>query len=240
VHVSTQMPFSGTSLFVVGGPVLWLLLLSGVFALVMFVERALFLHRAQIRAMEFCQGIKNLVLKRRLVEAVTVCEETPGPVAALVKAALMRHQSDEGAVRAVLEETAQVEVPLLERRMGSIAAVSQVAPVLGLLGTVLGAIEVFSQYQAGGDYALASNLAGGIWQALLTTAAGLTVGLVTQVGHHFLAGRVRALTRDMEWAAGEMLRFITLEMRSGLAAQEPRELAPGESVAEPRLKESPA
>lgn len=192
---------------------LWLLVLTGVFALVMFVERALFLHRMQIRAGEFVSGIRNLVGKRRLVEAVTVCEETPGPVAALVKAALLRQDAAPEAVRAALEETAQVEVPLLERRLGSISAVAQVAPVLGLLGTVLGAIDVFSQYQAGGDYAMAANLAGGIWKALLATATGLTVGLLTQVAHHFLVGRVRSVTRDMEWAAGEMLRYVTVELR---------------------------
>jgi biopolymer transport protein ExbB len=209
------MPQEGTSLIVVGGPVLWLLVLAGLFALVIFAERTLFLHRTQIRASEFVSGIRNLVRKRRLIEAVTVCEETPGPVAALVKAALLRHEAPPEDVRATLEETAQVEIPLLERRLGAIAAVAQMAPVLGLLGTVLGAIEVFANYQQGGEFAMASNLAGGIWKALLTTAAGLTVGLIAQVGQQFLHGRVRAIVRDMEWTAGEIYRFVTLEVQRG-------------------------
>ena len=78
------------SLFAKGGPVMWLLVLVGLVALGIFLERALFLHRGQISSTEFLNGIKNLLEKDRLMEALTVCEETPGPVATVVKAGL-RH-----------------------------------------------------------------------------------------------------------------------------------------------------
>ena len=81
------------NVFAKGGPVMWLLLLLGLVALVIFAERTLFLHRAQIRSTEFLNGIKNLLGKDRLMEALTLCEETPGPVAQLVKAGL-RHAGD--------------------------------------------------------------------------------------------------------------------------------------------------
>ncbi len=71
------------SLFAQGGPMMWLLLAMGIIALMLFVERALFLHRGQIQSTEFIGGIKNILSKRRIVEALTVCEETPGPVATL-------------------------------------------------------------------------------------------------------------------------------------------------------------
>ncbi len=74
------------SVFAKGGPVMWLLVLLGLVAVVIFIERTLFLHRAQIRSTEFLNGIKNLLQKDRLMEALTLCEETPGPVAKLVKA----------------------------------------------------------------------------------------------------------------------------------------------------------
>src|SRR6478752_6281321 len=74
------------SVFTKGGPVMWLLLLLGLVSLVIFFERTLFLHRAQIRSTEFLNGIKNLLQKDRLMEALTLCEETHGPVAQLVKA----------------------------------------------------------------------------------------------------------------------------------------------------------
>ena len=83
--------------FAKGGPVMWLLVLLGLAALVLFVERVLFLHRAQIRSTEFLDGIKNLLRKQRLMEALTLSEETPGPVARIVKAGL-RHAGKPHAV----------------------------------------------------------------------------------------------------------------------------------------------
>ena len=87
------------SLFAKGGPMMFVLLGLAVLLLVLFIERLLFLHRGQIRAQAFVDGIKNILAKRRLVEALTVCEETPGPVAAVVKAALLHADDSAEAMR---------------------------------------------------------------------------------------------------------------------------------------------
>lgn len=212
-----HVPTDNLNLMALGGPVLWLLLLAGLFGTAMFVERLVFLHRGQIRAGEFLDGIRNILEGDRLVEAITVCEETPGPVAALVKTALIHHDKPDEEVRAALQEAALVEMPLLERRLGSIAAVAQVAPVLGLFGTVLGAIEVFAAFQRGGEFASASAIAGGIWPALVTTAAGLAIGVTAHLAHHFLVGRVRAIVHDMEWASLKVLQLIHARRRTEVA-----------------------
>ncbi|MFI5336804.1 MAG: MotA/TolQ/ExbB proton channel family protein [Opitutales bacterium] len=141
------------SLFAQGGPVMWLLVLVGAVALVIFIERALYLHRGQIRSTEFLQGIKNLLQKGRLMEALTLCEETPGPVAAVVKAALRQARADEPAMRFAVQEAALTELPALERRIGSLAAIAQIVPLLGLLGTLLGMIRTFWLFNQGGNYA---------------------------------------------------------------------------------------
>src|SRR5258708_20574896 len=85
--------FSYSSIFAKGGPVMWLLVLLGLVAVIIFIERALFLHRSQIRSTEFLGGIKNLLQKQRLMEALTLCEETPRPAAKPGKAGL-RHAAD--------------------------------------------------------------------------------------------------------------------------------------------------
>lgn len=208
------------SLFERGGPVMWLLLLLSVFALILFVERVLFLHRAQIRSTEFVSGIKNILRKRRLVEALTVCEETPGPVAHVVKAGLLNYEEDEEKMRFAIREAALVEIPTLERRIGSIAAIAQAAPLLGLLGTILGMISTFDIVQLEGPYVNASLVAGGIWQALLTSAAGLAIAIPAHLGHHFLAGRVRALVNDMEWVGNEMLQFLLKDLPKEFSEKE--------------------
>ena len=128
------------SLFTQGGPMMVVLAALGVFGLVLFIERTLYLHRGQIRAKAFLEGLKNILAKRRLVEALTVCEETPGPVAAVVKAALLHADDDAVAMRFHVQEAAIVELPAIERRLNAIAAIAQVAPLVGLLGTLLGMI----------------------------------------------------------------------------------------------------
>src|SRR5277367_3199807 len=151
-----------------GGPMMWVILAFGLVLVVLFIERALYLHRVQIRSTAFMSGIKNILAKRRLVEALTVCEETPGPVAAVVKAALLHADDDADKMRFYVQEAAVVELPALERRLGAIAAIAQVAPLVGLLGTVLGLITSFVAFERG-DYVTASALAHGLWQALLST-----------------------------------------------------------------------
>src|SRR5476651_1050653 len=141
-----------------GGPMMWVLLGLGLLGLVLAVERALYLHRGQIRAKAFVEGLKNILAKRRLVEALTVCEETPGPVAAVVKAALLHADDDADTMRFYVQEAAVLELPALERRLGAIAAIAQVAPLVGILGTILGMISSFSAFSQGGNYALAGAL----------------------------------------------------------------------------------
>jgi biopolymer transport protein ExbB len=201
------------SVFTKGGPVMWLILLLGLAAIVLFMERALFLHRAQIRSSEFLDGIKNLLRKQRLMEALTLSEETPGPVAKLVKAGLRHANDDEQGMRLAIQEAAVVEIPILERRISALAAIAQIAPLFGLLGTLLGMIKTFWLFNQGGNYATPVVLAGGMWEALLTAATGVAVAIPAQLARHFLSGRVRALVQDMEWVGGELMQFLLREHR---------------------------
>ena len=190
---------------------MWVLLALGLLVLLLVFERLLFLHRGQIRATTFLDGIKNSLAKRRLVEALTLCEETPGPVAAVVKAALLHVDANAEAMRFHVQEAAIVELPALERRLGSIATIAQVAPLVGLLGTVVGMATTFLAFER--DYMSASALATGMWQALLCTAGSLILAIPAHVAHHFLSGRVRSIVRDIEWSGNEMMRYLQNDYR---------------------------
>jgi biopolymer transport protein ExbB len=200
-----------------GGPMMWLLAVLALIGVMLFVERTLFLHRGQIRAKAFVDGIKNTLAKRRLVEALTICEETPGPVAAVVKAALLHAGDSADEMRFHVQEAGIVELPALERRLGSIAAIAQVAPLVGLLGTVLGMISTFVAFERAGNYAMSGVLAGGMWQALLTAAASLMLAIPAHLAYHFLSGRVRAIVRDVEWSGNEIMKYLLTEYRSELS-----------------------
>src|SRR5579862_3616650 len=128
-----------------GGPVIWLILLAAAVALVVFIERVLYCHRSQINSAEFLNGVRNVLKRDNVVEAISICDATPGPVARLVKTAILNRDHGRDRVREAVEEAGLAEVPQLEERLNLIATIAQIAPLLGLLGTVLGFMEIFQQ-----------------------------------------------------------------------------------------------
>jgi biopolymer transport protein ExbB len=105
-------------------------------------------------------------------------------------------------------------LPALERRLGAIAAIAQVAPLIGLLGTILGMVATFRAFEQGGNFAMASALSAGMWQAVLAAAGSLMLAIPAHLAHHFLSGRVRAIVRDVEWSANEIMKYLLTEYGS--------------------------
>jgi biopolymer transport protein ExbB len=112
-------------------------------------------------------------------------------------------------VREAIEQAGLVEVPRLEEKLNLLATIAQIAPLLGLLGTVLGLIQVFGQIEQAGLYAQVSQLASGIWRALICAAAGLAVAIPTYAGYNYLVHRVNEIVLDMERAAAEIVNIVT-------------------------------
>ncbi len=195
-----------------GGPVIWLILIAAAIAIVVFIERALHCHRSQINSIEFLNGVRNVLKRDNVVEAISICDATPGPVARLVKAAILNRDKGRERVREAIEEAGLTEVPLLEERLNLLATIAQIAPLLGLLGTVIGFIKIFSLLQAEGLYARFSgdnSLAGGMWEALVCAAAGIAVAIPAHAGYNYLISRVNKIVLDMERAAAEIINIVT-------------------------------
>src|SRR6058998_1486625 len=150
-----------------GGPMIWVILFTSAVAIAVFVERVLHFHRAQINSMEFLAGVRNVLKRDNVVEALSICDATHGPVARLVKVAILSRDRGREGVREALEEAGLVEVPPLEDKLNLLATIAQITPLMGLLGTVLGFIRIFTTLQAQGTQAHAETLAGGIWEALI-------------------------------------------------------------------------
>src|SRR5882672_2654911 len=162
-----------------GGWMLGLILLTSAVALVVFIERYLYCHRAQINSTELLNGVRTVLKRDNVVEALSICDATPGPVARLVKTAVLNRDHGRERVREALEEAGLAEVPRLEEKLNLLATIAQIAPLLGLLGTVLGFIRTFSLMQQDGLHAHVGQLSTGIWQALVCAAAGLAVAIPT-------------------------------------------------------------
>lgn len=220
------MEFLDLSLFKQGGPIMWPLLLISVLGFVFFIERTLFLHQGQIQVRNFVDGIQNLLAKGRVAEALAVCEETPGPIPNIVKSALLHYEQPLERIRGAVQSAALIEIPILERRVGTIAAIARIAPILGLLGTVLAGYGAFFQFQNEGVYADPAEFAGDLGRALLTTIAGLAIAAMAHLAHHFLHGRLRAVVHDMESVGHDLLQWI------GAMKQRP-----AENTAEPQTDE---
>jgi biopolymer transport protein ExbB len=191
-----------------GGPMSWLLLLVSSVGLAVFIERLLHYHRAQINSSEFLNGVRNVLKRENVVEALSICEATPGPVPRLVKTAILNHEKGREGVREALEEAGLLEVPRLEDKLNLLATIAQIAPLMGLLGTVLGFIKVFAGIQAEGLNAHIPMLAGGIWEALICTAFGLAVAIPSYAGYNYLVSRVNSIVLDMEKASTEILNIV--------------------------------
>ena len=204
-----------------GGIVMWPMFLMSLAALAVFVERVLFMHRNQIRSREFLAGIENTLKKGRLVEALTVCQDTPGPAAAMVKAGLMSFRKSDEEIRESVREAAVVELGPIKRRIGALYAIAHTAPIFGLLGTLIGLIDAFSQYEEQGVYLNAGFLSGSMWQALISTATGLALSAVCILGHHFLVGRIHSIVQEMEWLGSELLlSFVEIKANANISTEE--------------------
>lgn len=184
----------------IGGVTLALLVAMGVFVLFIFLKQLLRLHRAQIKTADFLDGIFNILRKGNTVEAISQCEDTPGPVAQVVRAAILAYQREPRSVGRAMEDAALAELPRLERNVSLLLTVSHIAPMLGLLGTVAGMLDILQAIHLNAPVVYASDLAGGLWRALMTTGAGMAVAILAYGFHNLLVSRVEAILHDMELA----------------------------------------
>ena len=195
-----------------GGPVIWLILLAAAIALATFIERVLYCHQSQINSAEFLNGVRTVLKRDNVVEAIAICDATPSPVARIVKTAILNRDRGRERVREAVEEAGLTEVPRLEEKLNLLATIAQIAPLLGLLGTILGFIETFRQLQSDGLYAHISgehSLAEGIWTALICAAAGIAVAIPVHAGYNYLVSRINKIVLDMERAAAEIVNIVT-------------------------------
>jgi biopolymer transport protein ExbB len=212
-------PETDFSLLADGGAFVWLLLGSAVLAAVFIVERALFLHRGHVRSADFIEGVRNNLRAGRPIEALAACEDSPGSVPRVVKAALLRIPAGEDAMRAAATEAALLELPVLERRLGTISALGQLAPLLGLAGAALAGFDIASALRDGSLYGAPDAVLLEAQSALANAALGLAIAAACGVGHHFLTGRVRAIATEMEIAAWGLITFVRHELPEEQAAE---------------------
>ena len=195
-----------------GGPLMYIIVLCSVLALAVVLERLYNLYRSRIDTREFMGKIAATLKRNKIMEAIEMCNNTPGPIAQIMKAGILKHDRPRSEIREAIEDAGVHEVPRLEKNLGVLATIAHITPLLGLLGTVTGMVKAFQviQEKATSLYPVnPGDLAGGIWEALLTTVAGLSVAIPTFVAYNYFVSRVDGIVLDMEKSATDLINILT-------------------------------
>ena len=190
-----------------GGVLMIPLAISSVLAVWVILDRAWNLRRARILVPEIVGVIESLSTPSDIALARSVCDRNPGPFSTIVQVALDSRDRDKDEIRERVEDQGRQEVARLEAGLGLLETIAAIAPLLGLLGTVLGMIEVFdvvSQQGAG----QAQELSGGISQALITTATGLSIGIPALVAYNYFVGKAERLVLDIEAHTNRLIQTV--------------------------------
>ncbi len=199
-------------LFLAGGPIMWPILLSSIFAFAMIMEKFWHLHKIKIDTQDFLSKILNKMKRHEIKEAMHLCDNTKSPVAHILKAGILKYDRQRTQIIEAIEDASLYEVPKLEKNLPMLATIGHIAPLLGLLGTVTGMVRCFQTVQLKAtsfNPISPGDLAGGIWEALLTTVAGLVLAIPTYVAYNYLVSRINSFVLEMEKASTELVNFLT-------------------------------
>jgi biopolymer transport protein ExbB len=196
-------------LFVAGGVIMYPILLCSVAALAISVERYLALRKARMDVGQFMMKVKSIYQQGNISGVLTFCSQKDAPIANIIRRGILKHGHGDEKVRQAVEDAGREEVYHLEKRLSVLASVAGVAPMLGFLGTVTGMIVAFRQIQSLSGNANPADLAGGIWEALLTTAFGLFVGIPAYAAYNYFVTRVSRFVHEMEVTTTEFLDLLS-------------------------------
>lgn len=195
-----------------GGAIMYPIILCSIIAFGIILERLYYFRKIRIDAVSFMNNIEGALKRNKIAESVKICEDTEGPIAAIIKAGLLKHDRPRQEIREAIEDAGHQEVPRLEGHIKVLATIAHISPLLGLLGTVVGMVKAFQVIQmktVAFNPVSAGDLAGGVWQALLTTALGLIVAIPAIVAYHYLAAKVQDFVLDMERSATELINMLS-------------------------------
>lgn len=204
-----EQAFDAYEIIFKGGIVMWPIMACSVMALAIAIERFLVLRRATIDTREFMDTMRTVLRQNRIQEAIEICNETAAPVARIMRAGILKHGRSKEDIREAIEDAGHLEIPRLERYLSALATIAHITPLLGLLGTVAGMIKAFAQIQNKQGLVNPSDLAEGISNALVTTAAGLTVAIPTLVIYNYFVTRVDNMVLEMEISSAELVELLT-------------------------------
>ncbi len=199
-------------LIVKGGWLMAPIVLSSVFSLTIIIERLICFARIRLNIAELLAEIFGYVKKNRMKEAIDLCSAHPSYLTNIIKAGLFHYDQSKEIVKEAMENASLYEVPHLEKNLNFLSTMAHVTPLLGLLGTVVGLVKCFAvieQKAISVGVVNPSDLAGGIWEALLTTVAGLCVAIPSFLAYNYFVHKVNMYVLSAERASTELLEVLS-------------------------------
>lgn len=191
-----------------GGPIFWMLLALGVASVVVFFERFFELRRAQVDYQDFIKGVVNILVNGGEDEAIAICEDAAVPVANIVATAIRHRTSSEEALKDAVDSQGRVESSRLDRRLASLAIMGQVAPLIGLLGTIIGFVRSVMLVNSQ-ELVARADLMNSAMEALVSAALGLVVMIPIVVMYGILRLRMDRIIVELEAAASQIVSHLT-------------------------------
>ena len=196
------------SMFLKGGIIMWPILLCSIVGLTVIIDRYIVLRKAKINIPAFLVRIRGMIKKKDISGAISYCMEEKSPVANMVRKGLKKYKLGHERVKEAIENAGSQEISKLEKGLPVLATVAGIAPLLGFLGTVTGMISAFMTIQDLQGQANPADLAGGIWEALITTAFGLMVGIPALAFYNYFLSSVKKTVGEMETVANDVVDVI--------------------------------
>jgi biopolymer transport protein ExbB len=204
----TSTALDAVSLIIKGGIVMIPIAILSIIAVYLTIERYFTIKKAGILDSKFMSNIKGMVLDGDIKSAQTLCHSNGTPIGLMIEKGLSRIGKPLKDISVAVENVGKLEVYKLEKGMPILATISGAAPMLGFLGTVTGMIRTFNQMQDSGQQITADLLSGGIGEAMMTTVAGLIVGIFAYIGYNLLSSMINKVVYKMEATSVEFLDIL--------------------------------
>src|SRR3984885_3075927 len=183
--------------------------ICSIMSFTVFIERFLHLRKSEIDTNQFIISLRKSIKEGNIIEAVQICENTGGTIANIVKSGLMKHDKGKEQIENAMEVAGLVQISQLEKNAKLLSIIAHIAPLIGLLGTVLGFIQAFSEMRASGLVDISATRIGEAMEyALVTTAAGLVVALPSVIAYNYIVSRVEGFVLEIQTISSEIVDLL--------------------------------
>lgn len=189
--------------------ILFVIIGCSIVSFTIFIERLMQLHRSEIDTNKFIIAMRKTIKDGNLVEAIQTCEQTGGTIAAIMKAGILKHNRGKEQIESAMEIAGLIEIARLEKNAKILSIIAHIAPLIGLLGTVLGFIQAFSEMRLSGLVDISATRIGEAMEyALVTTAAGLVVAIPSVLAYNYIVSRVEGFVLEIQTASAEIVNLL--------------------------------